>query len=124
MKLTKFFIYLTCITFISLFYVHLSFLIIESNYNIKGYEREISLLLDRSRELMYNVTALESPDCLLAKLDACGLKYEIPRSWTVSNRIKSDASYEVVNIVKRRNAVFEKIVSIITRDAVAKSLNN
>ena len=124
MRLAKFFASILILTIISLSYVHLSFLNIEANYNIKSCEKDLALLLDRNRELMYNISALESPACLLAKLDSCGLEYEMPRQWAVSRRYSGSASYEVANVVKRRNAVFERIVGIVSADQKVRSFGN
>jgi len=124
MRLKKYFLGLLIITCISLWYVHISFLVVEGNYSIKKYEREISQLLDLNKKLMYNVTALETPACLVEKLVENDLEYDVPRRWAVARRVVRNTPYEVANVGKRHNAVFESVSNFITADAEAKTTGN
>lgn len=124
MRLSKYFICLFLVTFIGLLYSHQHFLIVKANYDIKKYENQISQLLDRNCKLMYNVTTLEAPAKLEARLHNEGIDYDVPRGWAVVKRLKSEAAYELAKAVERRNVVLETIFNFMTRKAEAQPFEN
>ena len=82
MRLSRYFVILFIVTSFSLLYAHQQFLLIRTNYDIKCYEKQLSHLLDHNKKLMYNVTALESPANLEAKLKTAKINYDVPVRWT------------------------------------------
>ena len=124
MRLSRYFLLLFLITFFSLLYTHQQFIIIRANYNIGTYENQFSHLLDRNKKLMYNVTALESPANLEAKLDATGIDYDVPMQWTVVKRLKSEGPYNLAGLAERRNVVIEGILNFLAMRAEAQSLED
>lgn len=124
MRLSKYFVFLFIITCIGLLYSHQQFLMIRANYTIKKYETQLSQLLDHNKKLMYNVTTLESPANLEAKLDANGIDYDMPRRWAVVKRFKSIPAYELTKVTERRNVVLERILNFMTVKAEAQAIEN
>jgi hypothetical protein len=124
MKLVRYFACLFTIICISLAYTHQHFLLISTNYNIKKYETQLSQLLDHNKKLRYNVTTLEAPASLEAKLSATGIDYDMPRQWAVVRRLKSTSSYEFAKVAERRNVVLEKIFNFMAVKAEAQAVEN
>jgi len=124
MRLSKYFIFLLLLMCFGLLYTHQQFLLIKANYSMEKCEAEISHLLDHNRRLMYNVTALESPANLEAKLKATGVIYDMPVRWTVIKRSKSRPVYEFAKVTERRNVVLENIVNFLTAKAEAYAIEN
>ena len=122
MRLSKYFVTLFVITCFGLLYTHQQFLLIKANYTIKKCENHLSHLLDRNKKLMYNVTALESPANLEAKLNTTGVDYDIPVRWTVVKRLKSEPAYKIVKVAERHNVVLESIINFLTARAEARAL--
>jgi len=120
MKVRNFALRTVLLTSIALLYVHQNYMIIESNYSIKKYERQLCRLLDRNRKLMYNVTALESPRVLEEKLKSHGVKYVIPRQWAVVSRRSGRSPYYVASTGRTKSALFEKVANFRTPEAEAK----
>jgi len=121
MRLSKYFIFLSIFTCLGLLYTHQQFSIIKVNYEIKKCENHILQLLDHYHKLMYNVTTLETPANLEAKLYAKGLKYDMPRRWLVVKGEESKPAYELVKVAKRRNVVLEKLFNFMTLQAEAQT---
>ena len=121
MKVSRYMVFLCAATCICLLYTHQQFLLIKANYNIKKYENRFSHLLDRNQELMYNVTALESPASLEAKLDANGISYSMPARWTVAKRApEGEHEYRLAKVAERRNVVTESILNFLAVKAEAR----
>ena len=124
MRLSKYFVFLSVITCFSLLYTHQKFLLIRANYSMRDYDRELAHLLDHNKKLMYNVTTLESPANLEAKLSATGTDYHMPVRWTVVKRLKSEPAYKVAKVAERRNVVLDSIVNFLTLKAEARAFEN
>ncbi len=124
MRLSRYFVFLAVITCCSLLYTHQQFLLINANYSIKKYEGQLSHLLDRNKKLMYNVTTLESPANLEARLDAAGIDYGIPTRWTVVKRLKSEPAYRLTEVTERRNVVLASIINFLTVKAEAQDIED
>ena len=71
---------------------------------------------------MYNVTTLDSPASLEAKLDAGGIDYDVPRQWAVVKEEKSESAYKFVKVAERRNVVLERLLDFMTAKAEAQAL--
>ncbi len=124
MRLSRYFIYLFFIICIGLAYTHQNFLIVKTHYSIKEAESQFLQLLDQNKKLMYNVTTLESPANLEAKLSMNGIDYEIPMKRTVVKRLKSEPVYRLAQVAERRNVVLEGIINFLTARAEAHPLIN
>ena len=123
MNLRRYLASIFLVACIGVSYAHLQFLITKSNYIIRERERKLAQLLDRNKKLMYNVTALESPSNLEAKLCENGEDYEIPRRWALVKKEKSAANYyELAKVEKGRSAVFERILSLVSVKADTQDL--
>jgi hypothetical protein len=70
---------------------------------------------------MYNITTLEAPANLEAKLNTKGLKYDMPRRWAVVKGEESRPAYELVKVAKRRNVVLERLFNFMTVQAEAQA---
>ena len=124
MRVSRYFVFLFTVTCFALLYTHQQFLLISANYNIISSERELSHLLDRNKELVYNVTTLESPANLEAKLSATGMDYDMPVRWSVVRRLKSEPAYELAKVTERRNVVLESILNFLALKAEAQAFEN
>jgi hypothetical protein len=107
-----------------LLYTHQQYLSTYANYKIKQYETQLSQLLDRHKKLMYNVTTLEAPANLEAKLNSNGIDCTVPRRWAVVREVKSEVAYELTKVAKKRNVVLERILNFVTVKAEAQALEN
>ncbi len=125
MRLSRYFVVLLVVTFIALSYAHQQFLLISANYSIKNYENRLLHLLDHNKKLMYNVTALESPANLEAKLNSTGVDYDVPVRWAVVVKEKeSEPAYTLAKVAERRNAVLKSIINFMTVKAEAQALED
>lgn len=124
MRIAKYFTFLFLIVSISLGYAHQQFLLTVANYNIRTYETQLSQLLDHNKKLRYNVTTLEAPANLEARLTADGTDYDVPEKWAVVKRSKSTPSYEFAKVAERRNVVLERILNFVTVKAEAQSIED
>ena len=113
MRLSKYFLCLSFITIIGLVYSHQHFLITKANYAIIKYEDRLLQLLDRNKKLMYNVTTLESPAHLEAKLSLAGVKFDAPKRWANVKIVESASMLKIARVAKRRNVVVDRIVNFI-----------
>ena len=124
MRLCRYLGCLSIITCLSLLYTHQQFLAIKANYDINYYESQLSELLDHNKKLMYNVTTLESPANLEAKLSATGVDYDVPLKWAVVKRLKSRPTYKFAKVAESRNVVLEGIINFLTAKAEARPFEN
>ena len=124
MRPSKYLVCLVAITCLGLIYTHQQFLLIKANYSIKECEIRFSHLLDHNRELMYNVTTLESPAHLEAKLNATGVSYDVPMQWAMVKRAKSEPAYKLAKVAEGRNVVLGSILNFLVVKAEAQALEN
>ena len=122
MSLKRYFIILIMMTFVGICYAHQQFLVVEANYTIKKRERILSQLLDRYAKLRYNINALESPAYLEAKLQASGIKYDVPKTWVVVKRAERNPAYRFAKNTDRRANFVDKFLNFITVKAEAKTV--
>ena len=124
MRLSRYFVFLFVITCFGLLYAHQQFLIVHTNYSLINRESRLSHLLDRNKRLMYNVTTLESPASLEAKLSATGVDYNVPARWEMVKRSKSGPTYKLAKVADRHNVVLEGMLNFLTAKAEARALEN
>ena len=122
MSLKRYFIILIMMTFVGICYAHQQLLMVEANYTIKKRERILTQLLDRYAKLRYNINALESPAYLEAKLQASGIKYDVPKTWVMVKRVESKPAYRFAKNTGRRANFVDKFVNFITVRAEAKTV--
>ncbi|NQT06068.1 MAG: hypothetical protein HQ575_00850 [Candidatus Omnitrophica bacterium] len=83
MKITKFLITLISITILTFMHTHQRIEAIKLSYSINEREAALHKLLDRRRELEYNVAKLKTPTHLEFKLAKEDIKLVLPERWQV-----------------------------------------
>ncbi len=107
MKVYKFSVMLVLITLTALLYVHQQVQLIKLSYRIEGNEKEFTSLLDRNKNLVYNVTKFKSPVYLERKFLASGTDYSIPRQCQVVRLSSAKAAGEpAVQLAKAKENVY------------------
>ena len=124
----KFLIIILAISLLSILYVLQQSKLLEHSYTISSNQRYISLLVDRNKQLRYNVAKLEIPtrleDIVLAKEEAEG--YRLKRWHKIQVREEEAPAFQKVAVVHapllRTARVLLKMFSLDT-EAVAKETN-